>query len=204
MSTTRTYRMTARREAVEATRARILAAVRDLAYERLDFDPTLERIATRAGVSVQTVLRHFATRQALLEQAREAALSEIVEERRPVAGGTDAALRALLTHYELRGAFALAMLAREDDDPWVAVITRGGKAEHRRWVAEVFGDGLPRAAAGREALLDLLVVATDVYAWKLLRRDRGLPVAAVHARMRAMTDALLAGSRAPSRKKDGS
>lgn len=204
MSTTRPYRMTARREAVDATRARILAAVRDLAYEQLDFDPRLERVATRAGVSVQTVLRHFTNRQALLEQARQAALAEIVEERRPAAGGTDAALRALLEHYELRGAFALAMLAREDDDPGVALITSAGKAEHRRWVSEVFADALPRTAASRDALLDLLVVATDVYAWKLLRRDRRLPVAAVHARMRAMTDALLTGSRAPSRKKDGS
>ncbi|MDH2444999.1 TetR family transcriptional regulator [Amnibacterium sp. CER49] len=204
MSTTRPYRMAARQEAVQATRARILAAVRDLAYEQLDFDPTLERVASRAGVSVQTVLRHFVSRQALLEQARETARSEIVEERRPAAGGADAALRALLQHYELRGAFTLAMLAREDDDPGVALITSAGKVVHRRWVAEVFADALPPEGASRDALLDLLVVATDVYAWKLLRRDRRLPVAAVHARMRAMTDALLAGSRAPSRKKDGS
>jgi len=51
---------------------------------------------------------------------------------------------------------------------------------------------LPAEAVERSRLIDALVVATDVYAWKLLRRDRGLSVDEVRDRMLLMTSALLA------------
>jgi hypothetical protein len=46
-------------------------------------------------------------------------------------------------------------------------------------------------------LVDVLVVATDVYAWKLLRLDRGLSVDDVTDRMLLMTEAVLAQARTP-------
>ena len=174
-----------------ATRHRILAAVGEIAYERLDFDPTLNAVADRAGVSVQTVLRHFTTRGALLAAASEAATLTIVAERRPPSPDVDTALATLIEHYELRGDFVLAMLAREGVDPNIAHLADSGKRVHRDWVEAVFAERLAASGEPREAALDLLVVATDVYAWKLLRRDRGLSVATVRSRMRAMSDALL-------------
>lgn len=189
--------MGARAEAVAGTRQRILEAVRDIAYERFDFDPTLAAVAERAGVSVQTVLRHFSSREALLIAAAEAALGAVAEERRPTAPDIDSAISTLIEHYELRGDFALALVANEARDPQIAAIAESGKQEHRRWVAAVFTDRLPAAEAAREELLDLLVVATDVFAWKLLRRDRGHDVPTVHARMRTMTTALLASPSTP-------
>ena len=190
MKSTRAYRMTARSDAVAATRRRILGAVRDLAFDELDFEPTLEAIAARAGVSVQTVLRHFETRDATLHAAVEAATDEIVVERRPPAGDVDTALHTLLQHYELRGDFVLAMLARERTTPAIAALADSGKREHRAWVETVFADRIPADPVRRDELIDLLVVATDVFAWKLLRRDRGHTVATVQRRMRAMSDAL--------------
>ncbi len=192
MKSTRGYRMTTRRQAVDATRRRILVAVRDLAYDDLDFEPTLDAVADRAGVSVQTVLRHFDTRQALLAAAVDAATADIVAERRPPAPDVDTALATLLEHYELRGDFVLAMLARERTSPPIAALADRGKREHRDWVETVFAAALPASPPARDALVDQLVVATDVYAWKLLRRDRGHDVPTVIARMRAMTDALTA------------
>lgn len=183
--------MGARGDAVAATRRRILEAVRNLAYDELDFEPTLEAIAGRAGVSVQTVLRHFETREATLGAAVEAATGEIVAERRPPTGDVDAALGTLLQHYELRGDFVLAMLARERMNTAIAAVAESGKREHRAWVEAVFADRIPADAGRREELVDLLVVATDVFAWKLLRRDRGHAVSTVQHRMRRMTDALL-------------
>ncbi|HWO84541.1 MAG TPA: hypothetical protein VNM38_12250, partial [Solirubrobacterales bacterium] len=54
----RPYRMKARAEAAEATRRKILEAV-EVAFEELFYDEiTLTEVARRAGVSVQTVLRH--------------------------------------------------------------------------------------------------------------------------------------------------
>jgi hypothetical protein len=64
---------------------------------------------------------------------------------------------------------------------------------HRDWVRTVFAPQLDaRPAADRGALTDLLVVATDVYTWKLLRRDRRLDRATAEQRVRDMITALLA------------
>ena len=46
---------------------------------------------------------------------------------------------------------------------------------HQEWLAEVFGDVLPADAAARRHVLLELHAATDVYTWKLLRRDMGRP-----------------------------
>ena len=54
----------------------------------------------------------------------------------------------------------------------------------------VFADRLPESTSARSRLVDVLVVATDVYAWKLLRLDRGLSVDDVHDRMMLMTETL--------------
>ena len=70
--------------------------------------------------------------------------------------------------------------------PIIGVEATGGL--HRAWVAEVFGP----MVSDDEALLDLLVVATDVYTWKLLRRDRGLSRVRTEARMKALVTAVLA------------
>ena len=69
-----------------------------------------------------------------------------------------------------------------------------GRLAHREWVEEVFAGRLPERTAARSRLIDVLVVATDVYAWKLLRLDRGLSVDDVHDRMLLMTEALLAAT----------
>ncbi|MCU1473969.1 TetR family transcriptional regulator [Amnibacterium sp.] len=192
MSTTREYRMVRRGAAVAATRERILAATIALGYEELDLDPTLERVAARAGVSVQTVLRRFGSRTALLDEALAAAQGAVADERLPAAAGDDP-LVPLLEHYRLRGAFSLRMLAREDTDARAALVTAGGKRLHRDWVSTAFGPRLSLHDAGRlEALMDLLVVATDVYAWKLLALERGLPDTVVLDRMRTLVDAILA------------
>ena len=186
--------MRARSDAVARTRERIIAAVLGLGWEDLDLDPTLERIAGRAGVSVQTVLRHFGSRDALLETAIETGMGQVAEERVVPAGDPDVQIAALVTHYAERGAFSLEMLARERTDARAAAVTTGGKRLHRTWVETVFADRLPDGAE-REVLVDLLVVATDVYAWKLLHLDRALPAEAVVTRMRTMTDAILASHR---------
>ena len=51
--------MRARAEAAAATRGRIVRAVLELHVERFHDQITLDAIADRAGVTVQTVLRQF-------------------------------------------------------------------------------------------------------------------------------------------------
>lgn len=193
MKTTRSYTMTARARAVEATRAAIVQAVRALSEERLLRDISLEDVAQRAGVSVQTVLRHFGSRADLFDRVATEVRTTVVQERRTPVGVVDEAIRVLAEHYEARGDVVLLLLAQERIDETVARITEAGRALHRSWVEEVFAPFLPAAGTTREEAVDLLVVATDVYAWKLLRRDRGLSRPRTRQRMELLVRTVLAG-----------
>jgi AcrR family transcriptional regulator len=186
MKTTRSYTMTTRAAAAEDTRRRIVDATVALVGERPFVDITLDAVAERAGVSVKTVLRQFGSRDGLMADSMDAAMADTEDERRAPAGDPEAAVRVVVDHYETRGRTALLMLAQEGHDPVARAATDRGKAMHRAWVRDAFAP-----ATDDEAVLDLLVVATDVYTWKLLRLDRGLPRAATERRMHQLVSALL-------------
>ena len=193
MKTTRPYTMQARAAAVEETRQRILRATFDLAADRLVSDISLDDVARAAGVSVQTVLRHFGSRAGLISATSEFGAAVVAEERRGPAGDLAEALRLLLDHYERRGDSTVLLLAQESSDPTIGRVVERGREVHLRWVAETFGDELAGAAAGdRGEALELLGVATDVYTWKQLRRDRGLTRALTESRMSVLVSAVLA------------
>ncbi len=196
MKATRTYTMKGRARSVEETRRRILQAAFELHTEQLAARIALDAVAERAGVSVQTVLRHFGSRDGLLRATAEHGRAQVAEERRAPVGDVAAAVRVLLDHYELRGPGVLMLLAQETDDDVIRSITDDGRRLHHAWVAEVFAPFLdPLPTDDRAALLDLLVVATDVYTWKLLRQDRGLSRDRTEQRIRRMLGALLGPSR---------
>jgi AcrR family transcriptional regulator len=187
MKTTRKYTMGARALAVDATRRRIVDALIALAGERPFVEVTLDGIAERAGVSVQTVLRQFGSRDRLFAEAMDAAMVDAEDERRTPPDDVAAAVRIVVDHYERRGRTALLMVAQEGYDDVARKATDRGKAMHRDWVRDAFAP-----ATADEALLDLLVVACDVYTWKLLRIDRGHSRAVTERRMHQLGDAVLA------------
>ena len=191
MKTTRSYTMGARAEAVAETRQRIIQALFDLGRERMFPDISLDDIAGEADVSVQTILRHFKSRAGLIEATMDHAIATVTEERHAPVGDVEAAVAVIVAHYEDRGQTALLMLAQESSDPQVAELTRRGRAMHRAWVREVFAP----FAGPRDPLIDLLVVATDVYTWKLLRLDRGYSRARTEHLINRMATALLEGAR---------
>lgn len=187
MKTTRTYTMGARAEAVAETRRRIVEALFDLGRERMFPDISLDDVADAAGVSVQTILRHFKSRAGLTEATMDHAIATVTEERHAPVGDVDAAVAAIIGHYEARGHTALLMLAQEASDAQITELTRRGRAMHRTWVTDVFAP----FAGPRDPLIDLLVVATDVYTWKLLRLDRRYSRARTSRLMHRMVTALL-------------
>jgi AcrR family transcriptional regulator len=190
MKTTRKYTMGARAEAVEETRRRIVGALIDLAGERPFAEITLEVVAERAGTPVQTVLRRFGSKDSLFAEAMEIAMTAVEDERRTPSGDPAAAVRVVMDHYEDKGRTALLMLAQEDLDDVAHKATDRGKAMHRAWVREAFAPLVPRLAED-DVALDLLVVATDVYTWKLLRLDRGHSRTVTERRMHDLVDAVL-------------
>lgn len=188
--TTRPYRQTARAEAAAQTRHDILAAAVALWRERALDAFTLSDVADRAGVSKQTVLRRFGSKDGLIDAAIEEGASGIPEARDAApAGDVEAALDNLLAHYEADGDAALRTLALEDRMPAAQRIADNGRAYHRAWCARVFAPWLPHETADDyTAHLDAFVAATDLYLWKLLRRDLGR----TEEETRAAFDALIA------------
>jgi AcrR family transcriptional regulator len=192
---TRQYEMRARKDTTQATRDAIVAAAMSTVVAERSLAITLGSVADRAGVTVKTVLRHFGSREALIDATWAQVRQNTLAERTAAPGEPAQALTVLIEHYENRGDMVLGLLAEEDNDPRARLMCNDGRALHRRWVEEVYATGLPAESGARERLVDALVVATDVYCWKLLRRDRGLAADEVRDRMQFITRAVLAASR---------
>ena len=194
MKRTRSYVMTARADAVAKTRDRILRAVLGLASQSPLAAISLAAVAADAEVSVQTVLRQFGSRDGLIDAAVELAHQQIAAERAAPTGDVPAALAALVDSYETGGDSSILLLGQEPSDPRAARIATLGRTFHRTWIEDVFTHPLGDAAGPeREEMIDMLVVATDVYTWKLLRRDRGLQRHVVQERMMKLAEAVVGG-----------
>ncbi len=156
------------------TQRRILQAFTTRLQEAWFEEITLDEIAQAAGVTVQTVIRRFASKQGLLEAAARALGEEIRGRRSAPPGDTRGAIRALVDDYEITGDVTIRLLAQERLEQMQPVLTLG-RAQHREWVERAFADDLeelPRAE--RDRRVTVLITLTDVYVWKLLRRDQHL------------------------------
>jgi AcrR family transcriptional regulator len=181
--TKKAYSMELRAAAADATRERILQAAADAFLEDWYDTVTLAEIAKRAGVSGQTVLNHFGSKEALAAAAHRR-IGEQIESLRytPEPGDVPALVEATVDDYERTGDAVIRMLALEDRVPALQPLLEIGRQSHRRWVESMF------RAPG---LVAELMVATDVYAWKHLRRDQRLSREDTLAAMRRMVEALL-------------
>jgi len=192
MTTKRAYTMTARKEGADNTRLRILQATFELWFEMRSVEIVLADIADRANVSPQSILRHFGSKEGLFDATFAYAESEVDEERQTPVGDVERAVDVIMSHYETRGDAVLRLLGQEFWDDHPRRITDNGRRMHRQWIETVFAPQLgARSLEGRETLTDLLVVATDVYTWKLLRRDRALSRADTTLRMLHLVRAVL-------------
>jgi AcrR family transcriptional regulator len=192
-SARRSYRMTARAERAADTRARILAAAQSLFMECWLDEISLRDIATRADVALQTVVRHFGTRDALMD-ALSKDLQERAELRRFTApvGDVAGAVATIVALMEEAGPRVLRSLAQEDRVAGLRTAMDRGRATHRQWVETVFEPLLPKSSVIRSRRLAQLVAVTDVYTWKLLRLDQGLSRAATERALVEMIERLLA------------
>jgi AcrR family transcriptional regulator len=191
MKSTRGYVMRARAESAESTRQRILDSTVEELWRRPVSQVRLEIVAARAHVSVQTVLRVFGSRSSLLESALEPLRDRILRVREAAQpGDVGATISALFDHYEEMGDFVIHNLAEEQDLPELLVWLKQGREVHRQSLQRQFAPQL-QGRADRKMVLDCLVVACDVYTWKILRRDAGRSRKAAEARVRHMVDRIL-------------
>ena len=179
MNSGRTYKSVVREERAAATRQRIVDAAQELFIDPSQ-EFTLERVAAMAGVSVQTVLRAFVNREGLIHAAIGTfrALHSPVEIKsvaiEPFRSAAEAVAH-LFDDYELIGDRVIRMLAEEHRITGFAEVAAVGRKMHRTWVEAAFAAALRRHPTRKRAeVLTAVVAATDVYLWKLLRRDLGL------------------------------
>lgn len=173
----RRYRMAARADAAAATAERLLAAAwRNFSGHPYD-QVRLSEIAAEAGVVIQTLHARFGTKEQLFVAAYEWWGGPVATwlESAPV-GDVESTVSVLLEHAEEHGQAILRLLSEEESIPAVREMTDAGRAYHREWVARTFAPQLAGLkGAARERRLAKLIVATDIFTWKLLRQDMELP-----------------------------
>jgi AcrR family transcriptional regulator len=170
----RAYSMAKRAAQAAITRERIRQAAIAL-YKKKPEDFSLKGVAAAAQTTVQTVLRLFGSKAALIVLANEAGMPD----RRHGARRDEiaAALRELHDAYEQRG-------------DGTASASEAERAAQRSWIERHL---LLETSAAEPARLFALMVAVDPSTWTLLRQDLGLYRRAAEAVVIEMIDALVGG-----------
>lgn len=162
---TRSYTQKNRAKTTEATGERIVEAFLKRIMEHWYDEITLNQVAADAGVTVQTLVRRFGGKAGLLKEAVAKLAGEINEGRVSSYDDPAVLVDSLLDDYERTGEAVLRLLALEHRHEGLPELLDFGRAQHRDWVTRTFPGPLDQEA------VDTLVLATDVYTWKILRRD---------------------------------
>lgn len=172
----RPYVQTARARSAERTGERILAAAYARFISAYYDEVTLDQIAADAGVTVQTVIRRFGSKEGVLHALTQVVNARVLAERGEArVGDLHGAVANLVQHYEKDGDMTLHLLHQEQRVPPYAEVTGRGKRLHAEWCARVFAPWLDELEGADHSRRLAQVVATcDVYTWYLLRRQRGL------------------------------
>lgn len=189
----RAYRMGRRGDQVRQTGERILAVVRrDFLFRYLD-EVTLDEVAAATGVTVQTLLRRYGSKEGLFTAATELLNQDFHSSRDQVEAGDIAmAVRMIVRGYERNGESVLRGLYQEERVAAARPLVEYGRRHHHAWVARVFAPWLDvRTPRDRTRLHAQLVAALDVFTWKLMRRDLGLSAPETEVAMREMVEGLL-------------
>src|SRR5258708_21604679 len=130
--------MVARAEAAAATAERIVAAATEVFWELPTDQISLDEVARRAGVTVQTVIRRFGGREGLLAAGVQREAEKVQAQREAPVGDAARAVHVLIDHYEAFGDRVLNMLAEEDRIPRIPTIADAGRALHPPCCEPVF------------------------------------------------------------------
>ncbi len=201
MKMRRTYTMTARADSVASTRETIVRSAMHLFFDNYYEDVTLVDIAQAAGVSHQTVLNHFSSKEGVASAVADLLGTETTDARyEAVPGDVGGAVRILVGEYERFGDANARWAASAERLPNLAAILDKARESHRAWLERCFGALLPTGAAGRRRTINALYAATDVYTWKLLRRDLAVSRAETERTIVQLVEGVLDGTtKEPSR-----
>ena len=185
-----------RAEAVEGTRGKIMEAAYELFRAEDYADVSLERVAERARVSKQTLIRHFGSKDRLITATVDWQRPREEAARTAEPGDVQGAIVALVGRYEQMGDANVRLLALEGRAPASGYLLEQGRESHRQWVERVFQRFLPeRGSAAYRTRVMAFYAATEVMVWKLLRRDFGLSRKQTQAVLLELVHGLAASAR---------
>jgi len=189
----RRYRMGARAQKAAETRQRVFDAAIALfgahAYEQV----SLQDIASRAGVGLQTVVRIGASKDELfVTAARQIQLDVALRLAAVPNRGLVSTLEFLVDLYEEWGDPLIRMMAQEDRIPAVHELFQGGRRAQVLWIDARYGAQLDHLdAEERERRVVSLLVVTGARSWYVFRRVHGLSKTQIVLAMREMVEALV-------------
>ncbi|MGY1687678.1 TetR/AcrR family transcriptional regulator [Geodermatophilus sp. SYSU D00867] len=164
----------ARAGAVERTRERVLAVARDRFVDRPYDEVRIAEVAATAGVTQQTLLNHFRSKEGLFLAVAEVLRPEVEALRgRVVPGDVPGFVRGLMRQYEALGDANVRLEAVAERIADLAEAVARARAHHRALLEQAFAADLPDEPRARRRALAALYAVTDVHTWKLLRRDLG-------------------------------
>ena len=197
MSTKRPYRMDSRTAAARRTRDSILEAAERLFTDRAFDEVTVADIAEAAGVSQQTVVNHFGSKERLYLTGMEERVAPRIQAQRARVrpGDLDSVVDIVIEDYEGTGPATLRLLAAAERTETLAETARIGRRFHHGWVRHALGPQLDRLGdEAREETARLLAIALDVRTWGQLRFDDGRTVEETRADLKRLVEAVLRGA----------
>jgi AcrR family transcriptional regulator len=196
----RPYKQVARAQARQRTRDALLDAAETVflrkGWEQGSVDASVEALARSAGVTKQTLLRHFGSKEALVEQVVRR-ISERVHDQRWATPTDDVtgAVENLLDHYKEWGEELLRIGAAERSQT-IADIAQQGRQLHYDWVEYAFRGSLDRfKGKARSRRRAALIALCDVHTWWLLSNDLDLSRHEVQVTLTQAIERVLADSR---------
>jgi AcrR family transcriptional regulator len=193
----RPYKQVARAQAQQRTEDALLDAALDEFYEGSWQRTSLEALSAKAGVTKQTLLRRFGSKDGLLARALTRGAAQVLEQRWGAPrGDLEGTVDNLLDHYEVWGRRALRIGAWQDGPAVLAKLSRMAREVHYDWVDYAFGPWLePLDGQIRGRRRAALIALCDVQTWWLLSHDLALARPEVRAILIDLIERLLAERR---------
>ena len=143
-------------------------------YEKVSFN----RIAYESDMGIQTVIRHFPTKESLFLASMTRSLEKADKSRNYIPGQTLAqSVQQLLDYYESQGRIIIHYLDQVATNPAFAPVTQAGWEAHIRWTDILFSPHLNNGNDSDPICKAQIEVILDIRVWELLRIRKGLSIA---------------------------
>jgi AcrR family transcriptional regulator len=194
----RPYKKVAREEAQQRTRDALIDAANDAFFSDHWPKASLDALSAKAGVTKQTLLRHFGSKDELLVQALVRGATQVRDQRWSTpTDDIPGAVENLLEHYDAWGERSIRISAWQTNRPQaLALLSRAARHIHHEWVDHAFAawlDGLPNDA--RTERRAALIAVCDVQTWWTLSHNLELPRAQVRTILTDLIERLLSDGR---------